>query len=165
MTFKKLLILACAATAQWALAQGPANPLPVSVQLAPLSLGSQVGTGLNLGVSDWDLNLGLPRLQTPAYGAVRFSGSGLSERALSDNQRGGLFGSVGASWRYSANSSLGVNYRIDAPALPDSAAQRSMGLDYGYQFIWGLSLHTSQDHGLNDAASRWGGGLSIRFSR
>jgi hypothetical protein len=73
-------------------------------------------------------------------------------------------GGLGAAWKFSSASSLGLNYRIEASALPEGAAARSLGLSYGYQFTPGLRLDTSLGRGLSDGAPRWGGGLSISFS-
>jgi hypothetical protein len=81
-----------------------------------------------------------------------------------DGARGPWTGGLGAAWNFSPASRLGLNYRIEASALPEAPALRSLGLSYGYQFSSGLLLSTSLGRGMSDGAPRWGGGLSISFS-
>ncbi len=137
-------------------AQGPSQPLPVSVTLFPTSLGSQAAIGLQLAVYDWDMSVNLPR-------AAATQGLNLRpERPAEEAFRGGA--SVGAAWRTSLGR-VGVSYRIDTSALSEPVPARSVGLSYGYEFSSGLKLSTNLDRGINDAAPRWGGGLTISYSR
>lgn len=148
-----VLALAWAASTH---AQGPAQPLPVSITLVPTSLGAQQAVGLQLGIYDWDMSVSLPRPASPQGFNLR------AERALDDlNGRTGA--SVGAAWRTSLGR-VGVSYRIDASPLAEANAARSLGLSYGYEFRSGLRLSTSLDRGLNEFGPRWGGGLTITYS-
>lgn len=169
MTLKTWGLLALTSVALSAHAQGPLNPLPVSVSLFPVSSAAQPSFGLNLGVADWDLSFGLPKLRAlPGSGNFSLS-SNLVQAALDrshdENHRNPLIGSLGASWKFSPTSRLGVNYRIDASGLPDAALARSLGVSYGYEFSSGLRVSTNLDRGLSDSAPRWGGGLSLSYSR
>ena len=85
-------------------------------------------------------------------------------RPVDESYRSLWSGSLGAAWKFSSASSLGLNYRIEASPLPEAAALRSLGVSYGYQFTSGLRLSTNLGHGLSDGTPKWGGGLSISFS-
>jgi hypothetical protein len=150
------LVAMCGLTSQ-AFAQGPLNPLPVSVTLFPTTLGSQQAVGLSLGTADWDMSVSLPHPRL-------MQGLGLTPAPAwrQDEVHAAGAATVQAAWHFSGNR-LGVNYRIDAASMPDAPAPRSLGLVYGYQFRSGISLSTSLDRGLGEGQGRWGGGLSISY--
>ena len=135
---------------------------------APVSARGFVSSlsDLNIGVSRsfgsstrdgsfWDLG-NLSVVASAGYGGV--------VRPVDESYRSLWSGSLGAAWKFSSASSLGLNYRIEASPLPEVAALRSLGVSYGYQFTSGLRLSTNLGYGLSDGAPKWGGGLSITFS-
>lgn len=135
------------------LALGPRQDRSVPTEFN-LGISRSLGSALSAG-SFWDTaNLSL--VANAGY-ATAFAGA-------DDNPRSLWSGGVGAAWRFSPASSLGLNYRIESNPLAEGAAARSLGLSYGYQFTSGLRLNTSLGRGLSDGAPKWGGGLSISFS-
>ncbi len=119
-----------------------------------VGIGRSFGTAARTG-SFWD---------TGSFSVAANAGYSSAGHAAEDYPRALWSGGLGAAWKFSTASSLGLNYRIEASALPEAAALRSLGLSYGYQFTPGLRLDTSLGRGLSDGAPRWGGGLSISFS-
>lgn len=119
-----------------------------------LGIGRSLGS-LGRDASLWDLS---------RFSLVANAGHTVGQ-ALDERYRNLWAGSLGAAWKFSQASSLGLNYRIETSSLPEAQASRSVGLSYGYQFSSGLRLNTSLDRGLTDGAPRWGGGLSISYTR
>jgi hypothetical protein len=129
----------------------------------------------SLRMGQGEVNVGISRSfgATPRAGSfwdlgnfslVANAGYAASGHGMDENLRTLWSGGLGAAWKFSTSSSLGLNYRIETGALPEGQASRSLGLSYGYQFTPGLRVDTSLGRGLSDGAPRWGGGLSISFS-